>query len=173
LLSGSINDSIYVYTGRSAVLHNFLLQRRHNVTTTQKYVLCVHIILPQNYRHYRNRALCQVPETLGSANPEKHSAKSLSSVVLGKEGSANSISAKTSLPSTFYRALGKNFAECQSVLGKEKRLSRCRVTETAALPSVLGDTRQRSYLCRVSTYLHLIKDPPAGHFVRFFAECYV
>jgi hypothetical protein len=42
------------------------------------------------------------------------------------------------------------FAECQSVLGKEKRSSRRRVTETTPLLSVLGDTRQRSYLCRVS-----------------------
>jgi hypothetical protein len=39
------------------------------------------------------------------ANPEKHSAKSLPSVVFGKEGSANSTSAKASLPSTFYRVL--------------------------------------------------------------------
>jgi hypothetical protein len=54
-----------------------------------------------------------------SANPEKHSAKSLPSVVLGKEGSANSILAKASLPSTFYRALGKDFAECHLVLGKD------------------------------------------------------
>jgi hypothetical protein len=67
-------------------------------------------------------------------------------VALGKEGSTNSTSAKVSLSSTFYRALDKDFAECQSVLGKEKRLSRRRVTETAPLPSVLGDTRQRSYL---------------------------
>jgi hypothetical protein len=81
-----------------------------------------------------------------SAKPEKHSAKSLPSVTLGKESSTNSTSATTSLPSTFYRALSKDFAECQSVLGKEKRLSRRRVTETAPLPSVLGDTRQRSYL---------------------------
>jgi hypothetical protein len=28
-------------------------------------------------------------------------------------------------------------------------------------------------LCRVSTYLHSAKDPPAGPFVRFFAECSV
>jgi hypothetical protein len=61
-----------------------------------------------------------------SANPEKLSAKSLSSVVLGKEGSANSTSARASLLSTFYRALGKDFAECQLVLGKEKQPSRRR-----------------------------------------------
>jgi hypothetical protein len=94
--------------------------------------------------HYRNRRLCRV------------------SVALGKEGSAHSASAKPSLPSTFSRALGKDFAECQEVLGKEKQPSRRRVTETASLPSVLADTRQRSYLCRVSAGQHSAKNPPAG-----------
>jgi hypothetical protein len=42
-----------------------------------------------------------------SANPEKHSTKSLPSVVLDKDGLANSTSAKASLPSTFYRAFDK------------------------------------------------------------------
>jgi hypothetical protein len=60
--------------------------------------------------------------------------------------SANSTSATASLPSTFYRTLDKDFAECQSVLSKEKRPSRRRATETTLLLSVLGDTRQRSYL---------------------------
>jgi hypothetical protein len=50
--------------------------------------------------------LIALPES--SALPlEKHSAKTLSSVALDKEISANSTSAMTSLPSTFYRALGK------------------------------------------------------------------
>jgi hypothetical protein len=47
-----------------------------------------------------------------SANLEKHSAKSLPSVALDKEGSTNSTSTKASLSSTFYRALDKDFAEC-------------------------------------------------------------
>jgi hypothetical protein len=77
------------------------------------------------------------------------------------------------------------FAECQSVLSKEKRSSRRRVTETTPLLSVLGDTRQRSYLCRVSprtlgkvvtslssvSSLHLATGPPAEPDIRFFAEC--
>jgi hypothetical protein len=86
-------------------------------------------------------------------------------------------SAKT-LPSTFYRALGKDFAECHSVLGKEKSLSRRLVTKTAPLPSVLGDTRQRDYLCRVSpntlgneiTSLSSVCQPTLGK-AYFFAEC--
>jgi hypothetical protein len=81
-----------------------------------------------------------------SAKPRKHSTKSLPSVALGKESSVNSTSATAFLPSTFYRALGKDFAECHSVLGKENPPSRRLVTETAPLPSVLGDTWQRDYL---------------------------
>jgi hypothetical protein len=51
------------------------------------------------------------------------------------------------------------FAECQRALGKEKRPLRRRVTETAALPSVSVDTRQRRYLCRVSSRQHSAKPP--------------
>jgi hypothetical protein len=39
---------------------------------------------------------------------------------LGKEHSAKISSAKGSLPSVFFRTLGKDFAECQKALGKEK-----------------------------------------------------
>jgi hypothetical protein len=60
-------------------------------------------------------------ECLGhSPNPRLHSAKAFSSVTLGKGHSAAILSAKTSLPSAFCRALGKGFAECQKALGKEK-----------------------------------------------------
>jgi hypothetical protein len=45
----------------------------------------------------------------------------------------------------------KRFAECQRALGKEKQPLQRRMTETASLPSVPVDTRQRSYLCRVSS----------------------
>jgi hypothetical protein len=54
----------------------------------------------------------------------------------------------------------KRFAECQTALGKEKQSLRRWVTETASLPSVPGDTRQRSYLCRVPTRQHSAKNPP-------------
>jgi hypothetical protein len=46
-----------------------------------------------------------------SAKPRKHSANTLPSVTLSKERSANCTSATASLPSTFCRALGKDFAE--------------------------------------------------------------
>jgi hypothetical protein len=78
-----------------------------------------------------------------SAKPNKHSAKTLPSVTLGKESSANSTSATASLSSTFYRAVDKYFTKCHSVLEKEKPSSRRLVTETTPLPSVLGDTRQK------------------------------
>jgi hypothetical protein len=86
----------------------------------------------------------------------------LPSVALGKKGSAHSASTKPSLPSTFSRALDKDFAECREVLGKEKQPSRRGVTETTSLPSVLGDTRQKSYPCRVSGGQHSAKNPSAG-----------
>jgi hypothetical protein len=55
-----------------------------------------------------------------SAKAILHSAKALPSVTLGKEHSANISSAKGSLPSAFFRTLGKDFAECQKALDKEK-----------------------------------------------------
>jgi hypothetical protein len=54
-----------------------------------------------------------------SAKAILHSAKALPSVTLGKEHSAKISSAKSYLPSVFFRTLG-NFAECQKALGKEK-----------------------------------------------------
>jgi hypothetical protein len=61
-----------------------------------------------------------------SVKPEKHSTKSLPSVTLVKEGLTNSTSTKASLLSTFSRALDTDFAEYQTVLGKEKWPSRRR-----------------------------------------------
>jgi hypothetical protein len=63
--------------------------------------------------------------------------KALPSVTLGKESSANCISATTCLPSTFYRTLGKDFVECHSVLSKEKPPSQRLVMETAPLSSYM------------------------------------
>jgi hypothetical protein len=60
---------------------------------------------------------CRCPcITIGiAAKAILHSAKALPSVTLGKKHSA-----KGSLPSAFFRTLGKDFAECQKALGKEK-----------------------------------------------------
>jgi hypothetical protein len=56
-----------------------------------------------------------------SSKPGKHSVKALPSVTHDKESSTNCTSATTSSLSTFYRALDKDFAECQQVLSKENR----------------------------------------------------
>jgi hypothetical protein len=82
-------------------------------------------------------------------------------MTLGKECSGNYTSAMTSLLSTFYQVLCKDFAECHSVLDKEMSPSRRQVTAMEPVPSAhqvtLGkgslfaecpftDTRQRSSL---------------------------
>jgi hypothetical protein len=56
---------------------------------------------------------------------------------------------------------------------KKSRRHGAGVMETASLPSVLGDTRQRSYLCRVTVVQYSTKNPSAGSHVRFFAECFI
>jgi hypothetical protein len=94
--------------------------------------------------HYRTQLLCRVSQTLG------------------KERSANCTSATASLPSTFCRALGKEFAECHLTLGKEKSPSRRQVTVTDPLPSVFFGTRQRGQFCRVSALTALGKDGSSG-----------
>jgi hypothetical protein len=97
-----------------------------------------------------------------SAKHIKHSANTLPSVTLGKERSVNCTSATASLPSTFCRALGKDFAECHLVLGKEKSPSRRQVTVTDPLPSVFFGTRQRGQFCRVPAIMALGKDGSSG-----------
>jgi hypothetical protein len=109
----------------------------------------------------------------------------LPSVALGKEGRR-----KVHRQRLLYRVLflGHSAQTLPSPRRYSTKKSRCHdagVTEAASLPSVLGDTRQRSYLCqvspntlgkevtlcRVSTGQHSTKNPSAGPFVGFFAEC--
>jgi hypothetical protein len=80
-----------------------------------------------------------------SAKPGKHSVKALLSVTLGKESSANCTSAMTSLSSTFYRPLGKDFAECQLVLDKEKSPSQ----RNEALGKEITSGPLCQFLCQV------------------------
>jgi hypothetical protein len=71
------------------------------------------------------------------------------------------------------------FAECPTAIGKEKQPLRRRVTETASLPSVTRDTRQRtpregphvSSLPSVRD-ITLGKEPIPVPRSWFFAECY-
>jgi hypothetical protein len=121
--------------------------------------------------HYWNRRLCRVAEALGKA------LKTLDRVFVECRTRQRRIGTqcigKAFFAEYFFRALDKDFAECQEVLDKEKQPSRRRVTETASLPSVLGDTRQRSYLCRVSAASTRQRIRQRGPYVRFFAECFV
>jgi len=91
-----------------------------------------------------------------SAKATLPSAKPLPKAALGKEPPVKNPSAKNFLPSVFYRALGKVFAECN--LGTQQR----KVTVTApvplahALPSVMSEALGKDFLI---------------FFQNFFAEC--
>jgi hypothetical protein len=88
--------------------------------------------------HHINRTIgisCCTECLKHSVKLKKHSAKALTSVTYDKESSANCTSTTASLPSTFYRPLDKDFAECQQLLGKEKSPSRRQVTATEPVPS--------------------------------------
>jgi hypothetical protein len=76
--------------------------------------------------------------------------------------STNCTSATASLPSIFLSSTRQSLAECHLVLGKEKVLSRCQVTVTEPLSSVLLDTRERLPLCRVPAGLILGNGSTSG-----------
>ena len=74
-----------------------------------------------------------------SAKPTKHSAKALPSVTLGKQHTTSTVPANVSLPSVFYRALGKYFAETvtarllsvpDQTLGKPVFFAECQIQGT-------------------------------------------
>jgi hypothetical protein len=101
-----------------------------------------------------------------SAKPDKHSAKTLPSVTLGKESSANNTSATASLPSTFYQALVS--------LGTRQRKAVVTAPgngDGAFAECHLIHSAKRLPLCRVATSLDSAKGPPAGPFVSFLAKC--
>jgi hypothetical protein len=102
-----------------------------------------------------------------------HSAKSLPSVALGKEGSVHSAWQSLLCRVLFLRHSAKRFAECQGALGKEKQPLRRQVTETASLPSVPGDTRQRSTFAKCLPDSTRQRIRQRGPHVRYFAECFV
>ena len=61
-------------------------------------------------KHYRRQLFCRVSQTLGKGRYIL--GKAFAECTLGKGRSVNSLSAKTSLSSALYQALGKAFAEC-------------------------------------------------------------
>jgi hypothetical protein len=97
-----------------------------------------------------------------SANPGKQSAKRVRQTVHWQRLLCRVL---------FLRHSAKTLLSARRYSVKKSGRHGARVTETTSLPSVLGDTRQRSYLCRVSTDQHPAKNSPVGPFVSFFAEC--
>ena len=82
-----------------------------------------------------------------SAKARLHSAKPLPSAALGKEHTAKNWSAKHSLPSVFYWALGKGFAECPGDTRQRKAIVTALVPLTVTLPSANpAGTRQRFFI---------------------------
>jgi hypothetical protein len=102
----------------------------------------------------------------------KHSAKTLPSVTLGKQDSAYSASAKPSLPSTLFRALGKEVCRVPYNTRQRKAAVTTSVDGDGAFAECLpGSTRQKINLCQVPPGT-LGKEPAReGPHVRFFAEC--
>jgi hypothetical protein len=107
--------------------------------------------------HYRKRALCRVPEALGKA--VKTLGKGFAECRtrqrrLGKQCIGKAFFAEYFFSGTQQRGL-------PSAREHSAKKSNCYddgVTETAFLPSVTGDTRQRSYLYRVSAQQHSAKN---------------
>jgi hypothetical protein len=111
-----------------------------------------------------------------------HSANALPRVTLGKKRSANYTSATASLPSTFCRALDKDFAECllwhsakRPILpsvcsrGPRQRLIQW-APPPVPVPRALVGTRQRRLLCRVSGGLALDKEPSSGPLCQYLCR---
>jgi hypothetical protein len=119
--------------------------------------------------HYWNRRLCRVAEALGKA------LKTLGRVFVEcrtrQRGLGTQCIGKTFFVEYFFRALDKDFAECQEVLGKEKQPSRRRVTETVSLPSVCRQHSAKNpsaeSLCQVLCRVLCMTLGKAS----FFAEC--
>jgi hypothetical protein len=109
-------------------------------TRTHSFLRVVSRCLPGHPSTLSNaRSSSSLPDIV--ALPSAHSTNSLSSVTLDIKDTLNCTSAMTSLLSTFCQTLNKVFAECQLLLCKEKSLSRCQVTMTESLLSVLPYTR--------------------------------
>ena len=68
---------------------------------------------PHQFVHIYTTGLALFAECrIHSAKALLHSAKGLPSAALGKPHSVKKVTAKAPLPSVFFRALGKVFAEC-------------------------------------------------------------
>ena len=75
------------------------------------YYTCIYLTWQLQKHHYRKQWLCRVPQAL--SKDKKHSAKALPSITLDKQHTTSTVSTNSYLPSVFYHALDKWFAECQ------------------------------------------------------------
>jgi hypothetical protein len=109
------------------------------------------------WSHYRKRALCRVLEALGKA------VKTLGKVFaecrtrqsrLSKQCIGKAFFAEYFFSGTRQRGL----PSARGHSAKKSNRYDDEVTETTSLPSVKDDTRQRSYLCRVSAQQHSAKN---------------
>ena len=110
-----------------------------------------------------------------SAKATLPSAKPLPRAALGKEPPVKNPSAKNSLSSAFYRALGKVFAECNLGTRQRKVTVMAPVVLVHALPSAMSEALGKDFLIFFSKFLCRV--PYRGgtrqkfFFNNFFAEC--
>ena len=109
------------------LLKNLCGRKLKQLQLSQRYVSIAcrmpNLLFLHNYRqHARLPVVLQVTTTTEnsrfavchkhSAKPTKHSTKALPNVTLVKQHTASTVLANVFLPSVFYRALDKDFAEC-------------------------------------------------------------
>ena len=88
---------------------------------------------------------------------KKYSAKYLPSVTLGNQHMTSTVPANRFLPSVFYRALGKDFAESWHRCSTKKVIWRSEDGYDAFAECQILGTRQTILLCRVSKFGHSAK----------------
>jgi len=105
--------------------------------------------------HYRIPQLCRVSQTLGKVFAECHPRI---------HHTATKDSAKTCLPSIFYRAFGKDFAKC--LVNPREKKGNGKLTVTTALPSVITERHLGKFICLPSAMAEALGKVPT------FAECH-
>jgi hypothetical protein len=75
-----------------------------------------------------------------------HSAKPLPGAALGKEPPAKSQSAKISFPGAFYRAPGKDFAECKPDTRQRKMAVTAPAPSAFGLPGAMSEAPGKDFL---------------------------
>ena len=102
-----------------SLLKNLCGRKLKQLQLSQRYVSIAcrmpNLLFLHNYRRRaRLPVVLQVTATIGNSSfavCHRHSAKDLPSVTLDKQHTTSTVPANGSLPSVFYRTLGKDFAE--------------------------------------------------------------